>query len=213
MIGIKSVTICGRTIIKGNLLHILSVLAEIDLMKDYIDRFEEIRLFGNVSPFRFLIHSKIKMPMFIDNRDLVLCGFGILDAEEKTIMMPFKSIDALKYIDVDVPQESSSYRRISLSHGFFHLKYIEEETFVLSNSYNVDPKVSVIPWIMLNTIIKEISFYVLDGIKNQIENTKNRDVYRKRVEEKKDFYEKVKRDLCVFEKKSKNDPGIQCGDK
>ena len=144
------------------------------------------------------------MPMFIDNRDLVLCGFGILDAEEKTIMMPFRSINAPTYIDVDVPKESSGYRRISISHGFFHLKFIKEETFLLSTSYNVDPKVSVIPWIMLNTILKEMSFYVLDGIKNQIENTKNRDVYKKRVEEKKNFYDRVKKELCVLENKSEN---------
>lgn len=181
-------------------MHILSVLAEVDLMKNFIDRFEDLSLFGSVSPFRMLVHSKIKMPIMIDNRDLVLCGFGMVNAEDKTIMMPFKSIEDKMYIDISVPEESKKYKRVKLSHGFFHLKYIDENTFLLSNSYNVDPKVPVVPWIVLNTLIKEISFYVLDGIRSQIENTKNREIYRKRVEQKKDFYEKIKKEMCVFEK-------------
>ncbi len=141
------------------------------------------------------------MPIMIDNRDLVLCGFGLVNPEERTIMIPFKSIEEPVYICIKVPEESKKYKRIILNHGFFHIKYIDDNTYLLSNSYNVDPKVPVVPWFVLNTFTKEISYYIMDGIRSQIENTKNRDIYKKRILEKKDFYDKVKKDLCGFESK------------
>lgn len=141
------------------------------------------------------------MPVMIDNRDLILCGFGMVNSEERTIIIPFKSIEKPVYVDIKVPEESKKYKRIILNHGFLHLKYVDENTYILSNSYNVNPKVPIIPWFVLNKFTKEFSFFVLDGIRNQIENTKNPEVYTRRVLEKKDFYDKIKKDLCGLERK------------
>jgi hypothetical protein len=178
-------------------MHILAVLAEMDLMKNFISRFEDIALLGNITPFRLLVHSKIKMPMMVANRDLILQGFGVVNEKEKTILIPCKSIAAHNYFDVDLPKENSSYKRIDLVVGFFHIKCIGENTYCLTNCYNVDPKVSVIPWFVINTVIKEINYYILEGLKKQIENG-DKEIYEKRIQEKIKFYDKIREQMLSF---------------
>ena len=194
----KSITTCGRVIVEGDIMHILSVLAEMDLMKTFIERFEEILPLGCVTPFRMLVHSKLKMPFTIQDRDLIILGFGIIDNIKKTILVCCKSINEETYFDIDIPKEDNKYKRVHMNLGFFHIKYIKKNTYELSNGYNVDPKVPMIPWFLLNTFIKEVNYYMLEGIKKQIENTKNKHIYEKRINERKEFYERVAKEMSIF---------------
>lgn len=193
--GIKSMTICGQTVINAELFDILAVLAELDLMKNFIKQFEDIIPLGNITPFRLLIHAKVAMPVTIAKRDLVLKGFSYIDKDNKSILIPIKSVHGGMQNGIDIPKEHSKYKRVDLIFGFFHIKYINEKSFCITNCYNVDPRVSVIPWFIINTVVKFINYYILIGLKKQIEGGKNKELYTKRIEERKEFYQMVKQKM------------------
>jgi hypothetical protein len=74
--------------------------------------------------------------------------------------------------------------------GFFNIKCIDEETIEVINCYNVNPKVSVIPWFVLNTFLREISYYIMDDLKKQIENA-DFSIYEERIKKNKNFYDEM----------------------
>lgn len=190
--NINTVTICARTLIRAPLIKVLAVLAEVDLMGKFVDKFDELEKVQNFSTFRWLVKIRIKMPISVTNREIYAIGFGTVIPGTDTMIMPFRSIGQ-NYHGFVTPPETSDYKRIDVNYGFFHIKYIDEEYCEVSNCYNIDPKVPVIPSFILNTFIKELSYYVMDDIRTKIENADP--IYDQRIIEKKDFYERVEQFL------------------
>lgn len=186
--NINSITICGRTLIRAPILRVLAVLSEVDLMSRSVDHFEEIKRIQNYSIFRWLLRIGIKMPPTFTNREVYAIGFGTIVPDTNTIIMPFRSIND-KYYGFVTPPEGPDYKRIEIIFGFFHIKYIDEEYCELSNCYNVDPKISIIPTFILNTFIKELSYYVLNDLRTQIENADP--IYDERIKANPHYYGKA----------------------
>lgn len=199
-IDVSSVTICARTIIKSNLLQLCSVLAEIEQMPNYITRFHSLKKISEVTSFRWMLAIKIKMPFLIANREVVGTGFCILNEESNSIILPFKStMNQNKYLNIDVPSEDSYFKRINLNFGYMHIIPIDEKTCEVSVSFNVDPKVPLIPWIILNKFMKEASYYIMLEFRNQIENLNN-ETFLQKINERKEFYQKIFNRLKVLQK-------------
>jgi hypothetical protein len=164
-------------------------------MSSFIESFESLEVIKQFSNFRFMTKVILKMPLFIQNREIVNVGFGIANQEQKSVLMPFRSITDPKYMDIDVPREDTSKAtRIIMNFGFYKLTLIDENTTEFVLSFNVDPNVALIPWFVINTFVKEISYYIVLSFKDRIENM-DKTVYNKRMEEKKDFYNKIKREV------------------
>jgi hypothetical protein len=193
--AVKSVTICGRTTVKGDLLHIFSVLAETDLLTKFITQFEEIKKVDEISPFRWIIHTKVKMPITFTNRDMLAVGTGILNKEEKNVLLCFQSRDRL--LGKKLPEETSKYKRIECIYGFYHIQHIKDDIFHITNGINIDPKIPILPWFVLNQCIKESCYYIMEGLKKQIENPKAFETYSKRRDEKSEFYNLLKDKLLL----------------
>ncbi len=118
-----------------------------------------------------------------------------MNKEDKSILLCFKSVDSV--LEQRVPEESKSYKRIELVYGFYHIQYISDSCYSITNCLNVDPKIPIVPWFILNTCIKESTYYIMDGLRNQINNKKAKEVYLGRIKEKEDFYEKLKKYLVI----------------
>jgi hypothetical protein len=191
--AVKSVTICGRTEVRGDLIHIFSVLAETDLLTQFITQFEEIKKIDQISPFRWIVHTKVKMPITFTNRDLMAVGTGILNKGEKNVLLCFQSRE--KLLGKKLPEETSTYKRIECLYGFYHIQLVKDDIFQITTGINIDPKIPVIPWFVLNQCIKESCYYIMDGLRKQIENKKAYEVYTKRREEKAEFYDLLKGSL------------------
>jgi hypothetical protein len=136
------------------------------------------------------------MPMTITNRDLVCTGFGVINKEEKNILLTFKSVD--KFLNFEIPAETSSHKRMFCHFGYYHIQYISENKYYLSCAFNFDPKFSVIPWFILNSIMKNATYYLLEGLKKQIYDPKAKEIYKKRIEDKAEFYQKIKDSLNLL---------------
>lgn len=187
---VNSLTIGSRTLIKCSLLKLLVILAEVDLMSKFISRFESAVKLQEYSPFRWLVQARLKMPVTITNREVIILGFGCINPEDHTIFVPFRSVNKQYYSFIPLPNENPKFLRIEILFGFFNIKYIDEETVEVINCYNVDPKVSVIPWFILNTFLRKISYYIMEDLKKQIEKVDFK-IYDERIAKNKEFYDKV----------------------
>jgi len=195
----STVTVCATTTINSNLLQLCSVLAEIEDMPKYIKRFHSLKKVCEVTPFRWMIKIRIKMPMFIDNREVVGAGFAIMNEESNSIILPFKSLNNQNdYFGTQVPAEEKSFKRIDMKFGYMHIIPKDENSCEVSVAFNVDPKVPLIPWIILNKFIKEASYYIMLDFKNQIEKL-DKETFLKKINEKKEFYTKVFTRLKVLQ--------------
>jgi hypothetical protein len=194
---IKSVTMCGGTVLECDLFHLFAVLSEIDLMEKFISQFEEVNKLSEITKFRWLMQVKVKMPLTFSNRDLVINGFGIINKEQKSILMPFKSVD--HFLDLNIPPETSKQKRIFMHFGFYNIQYLSENKYYVSCAFNLDPKVPIVPWFILNNVMKKITYYIIDGLRKQIYSEKAKEIYHKRVEEKKEFYEALREALNILE--------------
>lgn len=159
-------------------------------MSKFISRFDKISKMQEYSKFRWLVQIRLKMPVTVTNREIIAMGFGCVNSEDSTILMPFRSVNKEHYEFIQLPQEEKNFLRIEILFGFFHIKYIDEENVEVINCYNVDPKVPFIPWFLLNSFIKEISYYVMSDLKKQIEEV-DFAVYEERIERNKEFYEHI----------------------
>jgi len=196
----KTVTVCAKTSINANLLELCSVLAEIEQMPQYITRFHSVKKICEVTPFRWMIAVKVKMPIFIDNRELVGAGFAIMLEDSNSIILPFKSVmNQPYYMKTKVPAEERSWKRIDMKFGFMHIVPKDEKTCDISIAFNVDPKVPLIPWVILNKFMKEASYYMTLEFRNKLEKL-DKDTFLKKIYEKKDFYSKVFNRLKVLQK-------------
>lgn len=197
---ISTITLCNRCIVKAPVLHIMTVLAELDLMKNFIKSIDSMDILGNITLFRFLLHSKISIPSPISNREMIGYGIGSIDKKNKSIMMPFKSIcDGNKeYCSVPIPEVSTKYKRVYVEFGFFHIKVINDNECEITQCINTNPKVSFVPLFIINKILKEISYYMTAEFMKEIERSyqENIEMYNKRRIDKPEFYTKIKDELC-----------------
>jgi hypothetical protein len=152
------------------------------------------------TPFRWMMGVKIKMPFMIDNREVVGAGFCILLEETNSIILPFKSImNQSKYMGTDVPSEDGNFKRIDLKFAFMHITPIDENSCDLNVTFNIDPKVPLIPWFILNKFMKEASYYIMLEFKNKLESL-DKESFLKKINEKKEFYSIVFNRLKVLQK-------------
>jgi len=194
---IKSLTMCGETVFECDLFHLFAILSEIDLMQKFISQFEEVNKLSEVTKFRWLMQVKIKMPLAFSNRDVVINGFGVINNEQKSILMPFKSVD--HFLDQHIPPETLNHKRIYLHFGFYNIQFLSKNKYIVSCAFNIDPKVPIIPWFILNNVMNKMTYYIIDGLRKQIYSEKSKEIYLRRVEEKKEFYEALRSALNILE--------------
>jgi hypothetical protein len=170
------------------MMKVLAVFAEIDLMT--VDKFEEIQKVEEYSLFRWLVRCRIKMPLTFSNREAIVVGFGTAIPDTRSVILPFRSLGN-NYFGITPPPEDSKYTRFEINYAFYHIKYIDEQFCELTSCFNVDPKIPMIPWFVLNTFLKEIGYYVMRDLKQQVELTVNKDAYEERMQKKAKFYDKI----------------------
>lgn len=200
MLDVSTVTVAAKTLVKCNLLQLCSVLAEIELMPTYITRIHSMTKIKEVTPFRWMVGVKIKMPMFIDNREVVGAGFCILLEDSNSVICPYKStMNQAKYMDTDVPEEDRNFKRIDLKFAYMHITPVDEKSCEVTCTFNLDPKVPLIPWFVLNRFMKEASYYIMLEFRNKLESL-DMETFLKKINERKEFYSIVFSRLKVLQK-------------
>ena len=190
---LESLTICGKVTLKTSFLRLVALFKELDLLVKNIDNYEEITLLKEASLTRWYTHAKIKMPLTIQNRDMILLGSGLFNKKEKILMILMKSPSKFEY--PEIPNELKTHLRISMNFGFYFCKYIDNKTTELFTCFNINPKVQSIPWLIINNFIKNFGYYTLKDIRKTVENEENQKEYVKRIIAEPKFYNVARREL------------------
>ncbi len=178
----------------------VSVLAEIEQMPKFVQRIHSVNKIKEITHFRWMLAVRVNMPFLIDNREVVGAGFCILLEESNSIILPFKStMNQTKYLDTEIPPEDRNFKRIDMKFGYMHIVPVDEKSCEITITFNVDPKVPLIPWVILNRIMKEASYYVTLGFREKIEQLE-KEAFLQKINDKKDFYKEVFNRLKVLQK-------------
>ena len=93
-----------------------------------------------------MIAVKINMPFLLENREIVGAGFCILNEDSNSIILPFKStMNQKKYLNTEIPLEEKIFKIIDLNFGFMYVIQINEKSCDICVTFNVDPKIPLIP--------------------------------------------------------------------
>lgn len=197
---LSSLTICGRVTISTSFFNMIAVFKEVDILKESVSSFEELCAVKIVSQTRWLAMNRVKMPITISNRELYIVGFGIFLKKENMIMILLHSPDSddEEYKEC-VPPENSKYARLQMNYGFYCVKYLDHQTSELFSCFNIDPKVSYVPWFVLNGVIKEFGYYYMNDLRKAAENEKLAAKYKQRMIEYSSFYNLVRKKLGIKE--------------
>lgn len=193
---VNSITISGRVTIACPFFHMLAVFKEIDLLQKTISSFEELKVIKEITKTRWLARARIKMPLTVSNREVYILGYGIFLTHENMVMIPIYTPDDNQFTKELIP-EKSDYTRIDMKFGYYCVKYIDETHCELFSCFNVDPKVSMIPWFVLNGFIKEFGYYFMRDFRKAAEDEKLIDLYKERIEKNKDFYNLIRNSLGI----------------
>ena len=199
---VNTLTMCCKCKIKTSIFHLLSVFSELDLMKEFIKKFEKIEKIGEFSMFRWVLDIKINLPSPLSNRDTIAYGIGKVLPEENSVLITFKSLEnGLKeYCNMIVPEsdEKSNYKRIFVNFGYHYIKIINNEECELYFCGNINPKVSFVPMFIINKVMKELAYYLMDAFRKQLENTKDSLIYKERREKNNKFYDMISEKLKIL---------------
>ena len=191
----NSITISGRVTIACNFFHMVAVFKEIDLLQKSIGSFEELKTVEKILETRWLVRSRIKVPV-VSNRELYLLGFGIFIEKEKMIMLPFYTPEKDEFPKEIIP-EKSDYTRISMKFGYYCVRYLDENNSELFSCFNIDPNISMVPWFVVNGIIKEFGYYIMRDFQKAAEDNKLKEEYLKRIKENAFFYDLIREQLHI----------------
>jgi len=183
--GIASV--CSRTIIKQNIKSIIAHFREVDLQGQ--EEIDVIKL-KNFSTFRNFYRSRIGMKG-IDggNVEFITYAFGAPIPGQNSIIICMKSTTK-DFLKDHLPPEDWKYKRMICNYGFINVKYVDENTSLVSNCYNIDPDILIMPAFIINAIMRGFSARILCEAIARFGKSVH-DPYEKRMEEKKDEYDKL----------------------
>jgi hypothetical protein len=194
---LNSISICGRVTLNSTFLNMIAVFKEIDLLQKTIDSFEELTVVKVLSLTRWLARSKIKMPLTLTNRELYLMGFGIFLKKENMIFLPLYSPDEGEFKEIE--KETKDYVRIKMNLGFYCVKYLDDKHCELFSCFNVDPKVSMVPWFVINNVTKEFGYYLMRDFRKAAEDNSLVKEYAERIDKFKEFYDFIRKALNINE--------------
>jgi len=142
---------------------------EIDLYPTWIPIVTRAYNLTQVSRFRKFVYVRAdKVPFPFESRDVCIFGYGVDSLDEDTITIIAR--DCEQQHDHNHVLESPGCTRIDLTMGGALLKPLSPtETFVTIVA-NVDPKVAIIPYALLNWGTKTLVHYVFLALRDLTKN-------------------------------------------
>ena len=172
--------IAGECVIDAPVYNPLAIFAEIDLFDKWMPQVDHIALVGRLSKFRRIIHYRFKMPIFFSNRDYVCSVVGNIDKEHKAVVFTMKSIETPEYLGFKIPQPGKAVR-VDMKLGALGFEYINDTQCRFRIVLQIDPKIKMIPFSVINFGTKLIIFEFLKILTHMSENYD--DVYKQRIKQ------------------------------
>lgn len=115
---------------------------------------------AQLSKFRRLLHVKLKFPLFFSNRDYVASAVGNVDEKRKAVLFTLKGINSGEYFGYQIPT-AGKFVRLELNVACLGLEYIDDNTCRFRSLINVNPKLPIVPMVLINWGTKKVIFEFL----------------------------------------------------
>jgi hypothetical protein len=194
---INSMSISGRVTIACNFFHMLAVFRETDLLQETVGSIEELKVINKEGITRWLAKALIKMPLSLTNRELFIYGYGVFLKKENMVMIPIYSPNEEELSKYYQEKPNQDLVRIDMKFGYYLVRYLDENHCEFFSCFNIDPKISYVPWFILNNCIKEFGYYFMRDFRKAAEDVKLFEIYQKRINEHPEFYDFIREALNI----------------
>jgi hypothetical protein len=121
---------------------------------------EELKL---VSRFRKIVRIEVSTPWPLQNRESVADCYGVDMLEENKIVIFVRSVDA--FPGVAIPDNSDRVVRTVIHIGGFLVTMISPTACHFRMMINVDPKLPVLPYAVLNWFTGKVLHYIIKQLR------------------------------------------------
>jgi len=171
----------------------LSLLSEIDLMKNWMPYIIRSDLMHNYSDFRKSLFIERGFPFPFKNRAIILAASAILVKERKGALIMLRSFndrrkDIWGFDPKLVPQHNLV--EATMHKGFMYMEHIDENSCWYHGMINIDPNFTFLPDWILNFTVKRLIYVIMGKMQNKdfFEN----ELIKKRMTERPEFYDKLR---------------------
>eukprot|EP01091_Cochliopodium_minus_P003876 TRINITY_DN13829_c0_g1_i1.p1 TRINITY_DN13829_c0_g1~~TRINITY_DN13829_c0_g1_i1.p1 ORF type:complete len:335 (+),score=89.36 TRINITY_DN13829_c0_g1_i1:2-1006(+) len=187
-------------IIEAPIFNLLSVANELDLWCKFIPRLEKSDIIKEVSKFSKVVYVKMGLPV-ISDREAYLIGYGVDLLEHDCILIIARDVTPAEM--EKVPPPSGNDVRLEVAFAAFLFQPLKENVTRFQFFGNADPKLSIIPYWLINWGVKTMAPYFFDIFKKQSTNLP--EIYHKRIEENQFLYGDLKQRVSdYFKRNEKN---------
>jgi len=171
-------------------LKLLCCLSETDLFHKWIPMISGAQEIKSLSRWRKLFQLKCWLPYPFSGRDMVLYGYGVDILEQNTVICVSHSID--KYPGVQLPEPGRGIVRADIKACCFMLKPIAPDRTQLCMLSNLDVKLPLAPFWLVNFVNVRMADTYFTSLRNQLSKFEGSE-YATRLMEKREMYDEVER--------------------
>ena len=142
---------------------VLALFSECQLLHEWVPILQDAKVLGTPSKFRRVIQYFMKLPWPVDNRDMVVSAVGIPIPQNKCVLIVLKSIERPSYMDIEVPPPE--HVRVELNVACLNVTYVSANETQISMIAGCDPKLALVPDVVINYATKHGVFYFMEAIK------------------------------------------------
>jgi len=191
-------------VISCPIFDVLAVVYEVDLYPEWWPHIKECFTLKQITNYRKIVYMRGELPWPLYNRDICLYGYGVDMLEESdTIIIAVRSCTSkdAEQFQVELPPLPNFHCRVECKFGGMMMKPLSENSTSVVMLCNVDPKLSGVPYWLLNWITKQVAHVMFEALRVKFSNIKG-SIYEKRILEKPEIYQDAKnRIFSHFEKK------------
>eukprot|EP00347_Sterkiella_histriomuscorum_P001077 403373418 len=194
--GTNILSVYYKVKIPSSMMYPLTLLSEIDLLKEWMPSIIRSDQLESFSDFRKTLHIQREFPFPLSNREFHLCASACLVKQHKGALIMLRSMndDRIKNWNIkNIPEASDGFVKAQMIKGFLFSEHIDENTCWFHGMMNVDPKFAIIPDWLINFTVKRL-IYVIMGKLQKLKVVES-DIFERRVEERKDYYERIRKRL------------------
>lgn len=162
-------------------------------MNEWMPDIKQSDILKNHSSFHKALYIYRNMPFPISDRELVICQSQFIIKERKGAMIIIRSVneERQKHWQVDnMPPETPKTVRAEMVKGFMYVEEIDAENCWFHGFINVNPKLAVVPDWFINFIVKRVVNKVIINMRSK--DMFDNDALRKRIEDNKEKFDKVR---------------------
>ncbi|OMJ86739.1 hypothetical protein SteCoe_11675 [Stentor coeruleus] len=174
--------------INSSLFKVISVLSEPDLVTTWVDVLKQVDVYHSPTMTRKLVKYLFWFPWPVSDRHCVMEFNALPLVQRRALIVTMKSPTSENYLNFKIPALRDGETRMWVRVGCLYAEYVDENRTKVVFMINSDMNIAILPLVLINFGAKHIMYYVMDKLRNKIENFDG-SVYEERVRAKPEYYD------------------------